>query len=152
MSLIFRESRVREHTAPHVNERIRQKTDASIEYFGRRPELIPGRLNELDREWDIERTLEANAASISLIGLILGIFSRRRWLLLPLMVAGFLFQHVIQGWCPPVPVLRRLGVRTADEIMREKVALEILQGRFNKMPAEAAAPVDERIRAVIETV
>jgi hypothetical protein len=151
MSLVYRESRVREHTAPHVNERIRQKTDASIEYYGRRPGMIPGRLKELDREWDIERTLEVNAGSISLIGLILGIFSRRRWLLLPVVVAGFLLQHAIQGWCPPVPVFRRLGVRTSDEIMREKVALEVLQGRFSSLPA-GIAPTDEKIRAVIDTV
>jgi hypothetical protein len=152
MSLVYRESRVREHTAPDVNERIRQKADASIEYYGRRPELIPDRIKALDREWDIERTLEANAASISLIGLALGIFSKRRWLLLPLVVAGFLLQHAVQGWCPPVPVFRRLGVRTSDEIIREKVTLEILQGRFDRVPLQRDAPTDERIRAVIETV
>lgn len=152
MSIIYRHSRVREHTAPSVNERIRQKADASIEYYGHRPELIPGRLKELDREWDIERTLEANAASLALVGLVLGIFRRRRWLLLPLVVAGFLLQHALQGWCPPVPVFRRLGVRTADEIIREKVALGTLQGRFARVPAEASAPTDEKIRAVIETL
>jgi hypothetical protein len=40
----------------------------------------------------------------------------RRWLTLPALVTAFLFQHVIQGWCPPVPILRRLGFRTAHEI------------------------------------
>ena len=151
MSLIYRQSRVREHTAPHVNERIRQKTDASIEYYGRRPDLIPDRLKALDREWDIERTLEANAASLSLFGLVMGIFSRR-WLLLPVVVSGFLLQHAVQGWCPPVPVFRRMGVRTTDEILREKVALETLLGRLDRVPAGGTAPPDEKIRAVIETI
>lgn len=34
-----------------------------------------------------------------------------------------LLQHGLQGWCPPLPVLRRLGVRTRGEIDREKYAL-----------------------------
>ena len=58
---------------------------------------------------DIERTLEANAASLSLIGVTLGLTVDRRWLALPVGVAAFLLQHAVQGWCPPVPVLRRLG-------------------------------------------
>jgi hypothetical protein len=32
-------------------------------------------------------------------------------------------QHAMQGWCPPVPLLRRLGIRTRNEIDREKYAL-----------------------------
>jgi hypothetical protein len=32
-----------------------------------------------------------------------------RWLVLPIAVTGFLLQHAIQGWCPPIPVLWRLA-------------------------------------------
>jgi len=35
----------------------------------------------------------------------------------------FLLQHGMQGWCPPLPILRRLGVRTRGEIDREKYEL-----------------------------
>jgi hypothetical protein len=45
-------------------------------------------------------------------------------------VGGFLFQHAIEGWCPPVPILRRLGFRTAREIDIERVALKTLRGDF----------------------
>jgi len=38
-------------------------------------------------------------------------------------VTAFLLQHAIQGWCPPIPILRRFGFRTADEINRERYAL-----------------------------
>jgi hypothetical protein len=31
--------------------------------------------------------------------------------ILPALVTAFLFQHAVQGWCPPVPILRRLGFR-----------------------------------------
>lgn len=53
------------------------------------------------------------------------------------MVAGFLFQHAVQGWCPPVPILRRLGVRTEAEIFEEITALRTL-GDF----APASSPAD----------
>ena len=50
--------------------------------------------------------------------------------LLPALVTGFLFQHAVQGWCPPVPLFRRMGVRTRPEIDREKFALKALRGDF----------------------
>jgi len=34
-------------------------------------------------------------------------------------------QHGLQGWCPPLPLLRRLGIRTRGEIDREKYALKV---------------------------
>jgi hypothetical protein len=64
--------------------------------------------------------LEAGASSLTLFGLLLGTFRRRRWYLLPFVVAGFLLQHVVHGWCPPDPVIRRLGIRTQTEIDRER--------------------------------
>ncbi len=45
-------------------------------------------------------------------------------------VAGFLFQHAVQGWCPPVPILRMLGFRTSYEIEQERRALKALRGDF----------------------
>ena len=41
--------RVENNTAPEISERIREKTEASIWYYSRHPELIPRRLGELDR-------------------------------------------------------------------------------------------------------
>jgi hypothetical protein len=92
---------------------------------------ISPRLDQLNREWDIERAIEANAASLALAGLALGVLHDRRWLALPALVAGFLLQHALQGWCPPVPVLRSLGFRTADEIGEERTALKAIRGDFN---------------------
>lgn len=123
--------RVPEHTAEHVNECIRRQIEENVKrYAAAGPEAIDRRLHELDHEWDIERTLEANAATIALIGLGLGATVDRRFYLLPAAVAGFLLQHAIQGWCPPVPVFRRLGVRTASEIDEERYALKALRGDF----------------------
>jgi hypothetical protein len=121
--------RVPAQTDPRVNDAIRRATEARIIYFERHPEEIPWRLEQLDREWDIERVLETGSASLSLGGLLLGMFGRRRWLLVPLAVQGFFMQHALQGWCPPLPLFRRLGVRTVDEIDFEREALLDLMER-----------------------
>jgi len=119
--------RVPLHTAPEINERIRRKTDETVlRMRSAGPERIRARLGELDREWDIERAIEVNAATVGLIGLGLSIGVDRRFLVLPVAVFSFLLQHAVQGWCPPVPVLRRLGFRTASEIERERDALRAL--------------------------
>lgn len=121
--------RVPANTAPHVNAHIRRGIDASIAYYTEHPDEIAHRLFELDEEWDIERALETMASSFSLGGLLLATFGSRRWLMLPLVVQSFFLQHALQGWCPPLPLLRRLGVRTAREIEDERRALrEILAG------------------------
>jgi hypothetical protein len=74
--------------------------------------------------------LEANAAGLTLLGTVLGAFVSRRWLVLAAAVPAFLLQHAVQGWCPPMTVIRRLGVRTRHEIDRERTALKALRGDF----------------------
>ena len=88
-------------------------------------------MEALDREWDIERILEANAASLSLLAVFLGLTRDRKWFLLPGVIAAFLLQHAVQGWCPPLAILRRLGFRTEEEINRERYALKALRGDFS---------------------
>ncbi len=128
-------NRVAEHTDEAINARIRRQTEDTIAALSNQDRgQIDRRLEELDREWDIERTLEANAASIALLGLGLGAFVNRRFFLLPAVVAGFLLQHAVQGWCPPVPVFRRFGFRTAREIDLERYALKAIRGDFEQLP------------------
>jgi hypothetical protein len=128
-------TRVEEHTDAQINEEIHNRTKNNVLlYSSAGSPAINHRLRELDGEWDIERVLEANAASISLMGLALGAFLDRRWFLLPAAVAGFLLQHAVQGWCPPVPVFRRMGIRTSNEIQRERHALKALRGDYRNIP------------------
>lgn len=125
------DQRVSRHTAAAVNRRIRDQTRQRVARYSRADRAaIDARISELEREWDIERTLEANAASIALVGLGLGAFLDRRFFVLPAVVAGFLLQHALQGWCPPLPLFRRFGVRTSGEIHDEVTALRILRGDF----------------------
>lgn len=127
--------RVSKHTASEINERIRRQTEENVSTCASAGRgAADRRLRELEHEWDIERTLEANAATVALIGLGLGAFVDRRWFAFPAVVCGFLLQHAIQGWCPPVPVFRRLGVRTSSEIDQERYALKSLRGDFQGLP------------------
>ena len=73
------------------------------------------------------------------LGIALSLTRSRRWIILPGVVLSFLLLHAIQGWCPPVPVLRRLGVRTREEIERERLALKALIGDFPRGVEELAA-------------
>jgi hypothetical protein len=131
--------RVPRHTASDVNQRIQRDIEENVRYFAAHPHQIATRLNELDHEWDIERTLEANAAIVGLTGVLSGAFVDRRLLVLPAAVMAFLLQHALQGWCPPVPFLRSRGVRTAHEINQERYALKALRGDFAKTSDGAAA-------------
>jgi hypothetical protein len=132
--------RVPRHTPPHVNEALLRQAHSNVEaaVSGGR-ESIARRLRELDEEWDIERTLEANAATVALGGLVLGTTVDRRFLILPGVVAGFLLQHAVQGWCPPLPVFRRLGVRTQREIDEERTALKAWRGDFEGLAGGSPA-------------
>ena len=124
-------NRVRAQSSQAVNNEIDQTIRRSVQsYAGQSREAITRRIDELDREWDVERTLELNASTLALTGLILGATVNKKWLIVPGVVLPFLFQHAVQGWCPPLPVLRNMGIRTREEIDREKYALKALRGDF----------------------
>jgi hypothetical protein len=126
--------RVRANTAEETNRQIDRGIETRVREYAQRPASdITRRINELDREWDMERLLETNASALAFTGLVLGLTRSRKWLILPSVVLPFLFQHAIQGWCPPVPLFRRLGVRSRDEINREKYALKALRGDFEEI-------------------
>jgi hypothetical protein len=118
--------RVPANTRASVNRKIARQTDSNIRYYAAHRDEIDARLAELDREWDIERTLEANAASVSMAAVLLGLTVNRKWFLLPGIVGAFLLQHAVQGWCPPLPFFRSKGVRTQNEIEHERSALRAI--------------------------
>jgi hypothetical protein len=128
--------RVPRHTADEINSRIQRDIALSVQYYAGHKDEIAKRLRELDAEWDIE----ANAAALGFIGTALGLTRGRKWLVLPLAVTGFLFQHAVEGWCPPVPLLRRLGFRTSFEIDEERQALKALRGDFDAVSKASDAP------------
>lgn len=134
--------------------RIRLKRRKRLSAEFRRDEVLPfgSRCASIENSWAFiilnrtknERTLEANASAIALIGLALGAFVNKKFLILPGIVAGFLLQHALQGWCPPLPVFRRMGVRTSYEIEQERYALKAFRGDFG----DAAGDVVKSAAAV----
>ncbi|OLY94507.1 hypothetical protein SAMN05444008_101125 [Cnuella takakiae] len=121
----------RKVTPKKVNQKIDAEIEQSLQHFQQQsPEAIEERIAELDTEWDVSRMLGLNAAVLSLSGVILAATVHKKWLWLPGVVTSFLIQHSIQGWCPPIALFRQLGVRSRQEIDREKYALrDILRGR-----------------------
>lgn len=125
--------RVPLNTATDVNERVRHDTEKRITFYIAHPELIDQRLADLDREWDVERLIEVEAPTMSLIGMLLGLTVSRKWLAVPLLVQSMVFLHALQGWYPLLPVFRRMGIRTETEIAAERYALKSIRGDFRNL-------------------
>ena len=60
-------TRVQNSTAAAINQRIAQETEERIRFYAANPHRIHQRLQELDEEWDMERTLETNASGLALV-------------------------------------------------------------------------------------
>lgn len=143
-------TRVAQHTAAQHNHAILQRTEAELARLqGADPAAIEARLRQLDREWDIERLLQLNAGLVSGLGLALSAWVDRRFAVLPVAVFAFFAQHAWQGWCPPIPLFRRLGVRTRREIERERQAIKAMRGDFADLPRREQTPAAQRVQAVL---
>lgn len=147
------QQRVPLQTDESINLKIQDEIRRNIEYYSKcSPLLIDRRLRELEEEWDIERTLEFNAAALATGSILLGLAGRKRWLLLAGTVTAFLGQHALQGWCPPVPLFRRLGFRTAREIDQERHALKELRGDVKTLARDGEPADEERVGSDVTAV
>jgi hypothetical protein len=132
--------RVENASDDEINDRIQRETEERVrELSGMGVKDITQRLEELEHEWDVERVLEANAATLSVTGCLLGAAVDRRFFWLPAVVGTFLVQHAVQGWCPPLPILRRMGIRTNKEINYERIALKAVRGDFRDVAGETGS-------------
>jgi hypothetical protein len=121
------------------SDRIRKRTVQSIANAmqgGAR--AIEARLDELDAEWDAERSFQAGAAALILIGSALAARDRR-FLPLPAVMAGFVLGHAMGGRCPPIGLMRAIGFRTRREIDHERYALKAARGDFDALDVASAA-------------
>lgn len=139
--------RVFMRTDPQINAEIRNQTIKNLNVFKNcnEPEITE-RIHNLGQEWDTERVLEVNASLLILLSSYLGVKMSRIWFLVTGTIAAFMLQHALQGWCPPLPFIRKWGVRTADEIYAEKTACKIMRGDFSAQynTAEDALNMAER--------
>ena len=145
--------RVRANTWPPVNQWLDSQAQRRLQDAATlaSPDELTGRIAQLNHEWDFDRTLETEASLIGLIGLALGTAVDRRFLVLPGFVATMLLLHATHGWYPLLPVFRRMGVRSQDEIDRERYGLKAIRGDFTAIPP-AGSPAAERAAAVWKAV
>lgn len=145
--------RVRANTWPEVNAqldreaRLRLRTAAATASA----DDLSARIERLDTEWDFDRVLETEASLMGLAGLTLAAVFGRRLLVIPGFAAAMVFVHSTTGWYPLLPVFRRLGVRTRDEIDRERYAVKAIRGDFHDIPG-TGSDAAERASAAWQAV
>jgi hypothetical protein len=145
--------RVEQHTRPEWNELNRLRTHASVSRLQDADRAqIDARLADLDREWDVERLLNLNAGALILASTLIGRFVDRRALWLTGAVCTFFAQHALSGWCPPIPVFRRYGIRTMREIERERHAIKAIRGDFSSVPPPGMIDPAHRVNAALAAV
>lgn len=121
--------RLPEHSDQDVTDAVARDTIGRLSQCATSNALIETALHRLDREWDVERAVQASASALTLAGVVLAARDRR-WLWLPVAAGAFLLQHAVQGWCPSLSIFRRAGLRTSGEVARERYALKAMRGDF----------------------
>lgn len=126
---------VRRYTSEEMLEEIEMQIQHNIEFYGAQsPQVLGERIDELRREWSMERYLQLNVAALGFGTAFLALTTSRKWALLTCAALGFFLFHGLQGFDPPIPLLRKMGVRTRSEIDRELYALKLIRGDFNRLP------------------
>ncbi|MBI2785444.1 MAG: hypothetical protein HYX60_03705 [Legionella longbeachae] len=137
----MKQDHVRANTSAATNQAIDNQMIATLQTFSTASlDEINQRLDKIEKEYNVERVLELNASTLAFIGVLLGAFVNIYWLILPALVLPFLALHAVQGWCPPLPILRALKIRTQKEIDVEKYSLKILRGDFDGLQKEKDIP------------
>lgn len=125
---------------------------SALEYYAQTDaSTIEARLAALEREWDLDRALETHAALTGLASLLLTAARGITWSWLPVAVFSILLQQGLQGWSPPVPLLRRLGFRSRKDIDQEILGLMLLHGDFRDvLTPTVSGDRAERVRRVLQ--
>jgi hypothetical protein len=124
--------RVRNVSPQAANRKIDIRTQDAIERATAGGRVaMERRLTQLQQEWDIDRVLMLNFATL-VFAQLLAAKRDRRWLWGPLIQTPFLIMHATIGWCPPSLWFRPMGFRTRFEIQAER---EALLRRLGELPA-----------------
>jgi hypothetical protein len=145
--------RVRRYTSPEQLQKIEEQLERNISFYAAQPaHVIERRIEELRREWSINRLLQANAAAAGFLGAFLGLTVNRKWGLVTMGAFSFFLFHGLRGWDPPIPFLRNMGVRTRSEIDREIYALKVARGDFRNVPTERDTEKRPPVREILNAV
>lgn len=131
-------SRVKINTTTKSNHQINDQMSRNIsEYLHAGKEDISQRIEQINKEWDTERILEANASAIIVVSTLLGFLVNKWFFVICTFISFYLLMHALEGWCPPLPLIRKMGKRTVYEICTEKMILKHLRGDFNNISLNA---------------
>lgn len=144
--------RIRSVTNPRINARIDKKIEENIRKYAYQGEYeISQRIKELEEEWDIERVLQLNSASLATAGIFLS-FKNKNWLFFSGTILSFMILQAINGYSPLIPLLRTAGIRTKQEIECEIFAMKFLKGDFNYIASERKRDADTAIKETLVAV
>lgn len=130
---------IRNKTPAEINKAIDEETLALLaKYEDASPEKVHERLDELDRSLDVECYVEMIGAGLTLAGIALASRNRKLWFL-PAITSGIVFAHSLKLLDPLTPILRLFGVWSRQEIEREKFALKMLRGDFERLKSDRSA-------------
>ena len=102
----------------------------NINRFYHDHEKIDARLLELETEMDITTYLQLESTALSIAGVVLGLTKNKKWFILPLVSSLLVLGNIAFKSENPLPVFRRMGLRSREDIEKEKYALKALRGDF----------------------
>lgn len=128
---------VRDLTPSAINKAVDESTLDTLErYRNASPEEVEARIKELEGSWDIECFVELGSALLTIGGIALA-YKSKKMLFVPLAVQGLVLAHSLPFFDPLSPLLRMFGVWTRQEIEREKQALKLIRGDFERVSKDA---------------
>jgi hypothetical protein len=106
-------------------------TQENINYYYHNKDHIENRLPQLEVEMSIEQIFELHDAAHITVGVLMSLATgKKRWLILPVLVAVVQSLQALKGARLGTSLLRQHGFRTKAEIDKEKYALKALRGDF----------------------
>ena len=155
--MVSRTAYAQDRLRVRYDNKVRRQTECSLAYYVEHPHEVDDRLRELDDEWDTERLLDLNGSLAALGGLAISMFRGSKWIMFSAAMLGFGLQRTLTPTKAPLRLLRRLGIRTRQEIQEERLALMALRGDLQDvMPlpgmssGDAAQYLLRRVRMLIE--
>lgn len=76
-------------------------------------------IEELEKEWDIEKIVELSAAVVTIASVLLSHTKNKQLNKLGETISSLLGVDSLKNWRPPTPFLRGMGFRSREEIDRE---------------------------------
>lgn len=119
--------------AGQQQDEIDRQLECTLAFYATRLDQIEQRLSELQNEWSLQQAVEFHAGMLTAAGGLFTVLFGRKWGLLSLVAGGLLVQYSIEGKCPGLSLLERMGFRSQRDIDNERVALKVLAGEFREV-------------------